>query len=382
MNPFQDNPTPEVPVFLPAVSAPEGLFAVRGKMPEYLRGMPHTAPEHIALSIRQWVPNFCLPPPRPEHPERRASKSRIFTSIKNLVNKRNDSQDVNCDTPTRGPTPEKKTRKNSLQKLGSFLKHPFMSQAPTEVEKVDSWMKKHVEATAPRTLVSLDPATQARILGDVELILVTATNNFLVHEANAARLNPEIVMRFSHDWRAHGLRPVVEFLYDCRTQYHLVLANMHTVEFSTTCSQSVHLRDSCMQVWSTIVDDVSVHAFCLPDDIVVKHLYALPQVLRMLRAPQSAHLAVRGLQLKTSAKIAERKALGRARKAARGPFAVRVPQYGDGLFHRRDISVDSEEDVFGGLEAVVANMPAPASLAAALDGPGPTVRKDDRVGVL
>ncbi|OQU97456.1 hypothetical protein CLAIMM_03384 [Cladophialophora immunda] len=263
----------------------------------------------------------------------------------------------------------------------------YDSQAPTShhikrKEKVDRWMEESAAATAPRTLVSLDPATQARILGDIELMLVTATNNFLVHEANAARLNPEIVMRFSNEWKARGLRPVVEFLYDCRTQYNLVLAHIHTVQFSATCEQCFYLRDSGMEAWSGIVEDVGVHAFCLPDDVVVKNLYALPQVLRMLRAPESAVATVRGLQLKTSAKISERKALGRARKEARGPFAVRLPQYGDGLFHRRDISVASDEDVFGGIEAVVANMPVPASLAAVLDGPGPTVRKGDRVGVL
>ncbi|OAL21658.1 hypothetical protein AYO20_11330 [Fonsecaea nubica] len=382
MNPFVDNPSTETPVTLPAVSAPEPLFAVRGQIPDHLRGFPPTVPEDISFSIRQQFPNFCLPPPPPERPQRQTSKSRLLTPIKNLINKGSDCEEVNYGTPTRVLGSEKQKRKSSLQRFGDFLKHPFVSQPPTEADKVEEWMKESAAAIAPRTLVSLDPATQARVLGDMELLLVTATNNFLVHEANAARLNPEIVMRFSNEWRARGLRPVVEFLYDCRAQYHLVLANMHTVRFSTTCEESFYLRDSCMEVWSTILVDVAVHAFCLPDDIVVKHLYALPQVLRMLRAPESALAAVRGLQLKTSAKITERKAVGCARRAARGPFAIRVPQYGDGMFHRRDISVESEEDMFGGFEAVVANMPAPASLVAALDGPGPTVRKDDRVGVL
>ncbi|KIW33457.1 uncharacterized protein PV07_00308 [Cladophialophora immunda] len=383
MNPFMDNPTTEIPAVLPAVSAPEPLFAIRGEMPEHLRGLPPAVPEHIVSSIRQQFSNFSLPPPQPAQPDRRqTSKSHIFTPIKNLMNKRSDSEEVKYGTPTNRPTVEKKKRKNSLRKFSDFLKHPFVSQQATEEEKVDRWMEESAAATAPRTLVSLDPATQARILGDIELMLVTATNNFLVHEANAARLNPEIVMRFSNEWKARGLRPVVEFLYDCRTQYNLVLAHIHTVQFSATCEQCFYLRDSGMEAWSGIVEDVGVHAFCLPDDVVVKNLYALPQVLRMLRAPESAVATVRGLQLKTSAKISERKALGRARKEARGPFAVRLPQYGDGLFHRRDISVASDEDVFGGIEAVVANMPVPASLAAVLDGPGPTVRKGDRVGVL
>ncbi|KIY04034.1 uncharacterized protein Z520_00726 [Fonsecaea multimorphosa CBS 102226] len=359
-NPFLDNLTSEIPVILPAPSEREPLFANHGEMPDQIRGFPPGVPEHSAINTRQQVPNFSLPPPQPAQPERQTSKSRIFTPIKNLMNKGRDSEDVKYGTPS--PAEQKKKRKNSLQKFSDFLKHPFVSQPQTEEEKVDNWMSESAAATAPRAFVSLDPATQARILGDIELLLVTATNNFLVHEANAGHLNPEIVMRFSHDWQARGLRPVVEFLYDCRTQYNLVLANIHTVKFSANCEQSSYLRESGMEAWSAILDDVAVHAFCLPDDIVVKHLFALPQVLRMLRAPESAEAAVRGLQLKTSAKINERLALARARKAARGPFAVRLPQYGDGLFHRRDISVGSEEDCFGGFEAVVANMRAPAPL--------------------
>ncbi|OAP62813.1 hypothetical protein AYL99_02040 [Fonsecaea erecta] len=361
MNPFLDHPANDIPVTLPAVSAPEPLFAIRGEMPAHLRGFPPNVPEDIAFSIRQQFPNYCLPQPRPAPSEHQPSKSRILlTPIKNFMNKRSDPEEVMTQgTPTPG---QKKKRKNSLQKFSDFLKHPFMSQPPTDTEKVDKWMIESAAATAPRSPVSLEPATQARILGDIELFLVTATNNFLVHEANAARLDAEIVWRFSRDWKARGLRPVVEFLYDCRTQYHLVLANMHSVQFSATCERSFYLRDSGMEAWGAIVADLAVHAFCLPDDVVVRHLYALPQVLRMLRAPESALATARGLQLQTSAKINERLATDRARKAARGPLAVRVPQYGDGLFHRRDISVGSEEDVFGGLEAVVANMSARASL--------------------
>ncbi|OQV07685.1 hypothetical protein CLAIMM_12085 [Cladophialophora immunda] len=84
-----------------------------------------------------------------------------------------------------------------------------------------------------------------------------------------------------------------------------------------------------------------VHLLQTVDDTTAEEVQPFIWAITCLLLQQARPQA----ELKTSAKISEH-------KEARGPFAVRLPQYGDGLFHRRDISVASNEDVFGGIEAV------------------------------
>lgn len=219
-------------------------------------------------------------------------------------------------------------------------------------------------------------------MADLEIFIVTTTNNFLIKEANSGRLSPEIVMRFQHEWKARGHLPVVEFLYDAATQFRLVMANYQTVKFAGEFRHNIYARDSAIQVWDLIVHDLSIHSFCRPDRLLQRHVYDLARVLEMLGAGHQTLDALKDLQLKTTRKIFDRKVLLAFRKQERGPLYVRAPQYGDDLYHKRDISVSSSSaEDFEGIEHVVANMPAP-DFAAFLNGPGPTVRKHDRVGVL
>ena len=253
--------------------------------------------------------------------------------------------------------PEEPFRGKSPSSFSSRASPPNskQSQTPTEAEKVEKWMKDQAEVvTTPRPVVSLDPASQAHALSTIELILATATNAFLMHESSKGRLNPEITTHYAQGWTNNGLPPITDLLYDVRTQYNIVLSHGYTINFSSLCNTFPTVRATAMQAWSAIIGDVCHRVLCLSDDTIIKHLHALPQVLKMLRAPATAHVMVRGLQMKVLAKI-------EARATAGVPvFAGGVPSGANGLSHRQ---VDSDEDVFGG---------------AVVDGPGPTVRKGDR----
>lgn len=400
LNPFNSNPV--APVTLPPVSAPAPLFAIRD---EPATMAPVQRPMAVDESITNWLrrkyPNFCVPSPE-QIKQGHLSEWKSLSPVKNFVTgKRKELKEfnVNMVAPPQLPLPlpPKNVRKSSLRKLSNFLKHPFVvsfpprftsvfiytdqvqSQPPTDEEKIAKWMADNAEASKPQPTVSLDPATQARILADLELVLVTTVNNFLINMANSQRLCPEIVMRFSNDWKARGFPPVVEFLYDCRTQYALVIANWYRVQFHDKYHHNIFARDSAVQAWAAIVQDLSVHSFCLPDQVIISRLYEMPNVLTMLGASEKALAAVGDLKLKTQEKIGRRKAAIFTKRE--GPFRPRVPRWGDGLYHKRDLSVDSALDAYEGIEAAVANMPVAPSMAL-VDGPGPSVRKHDRIGVL
>lgn len=138
-----------MPYYLPAVSAPEPLFAIRGEMPHHLRGVPPSVPEDIALSIRRKNPNYCLPP-SPKKPETNLNPTaRIFTPIRKII--RNVSRGYEYPSPPKDPkTPEEHARKTSLEKIGNHLRSASPTKDPktperharkTSVEKISTYLK-------------------------------------------------------------------------------------------------------------------------------------------------------------------------------------------------------------------------------------------------
>jgi hypothetical protein len=152
--------------------------------------------------------------------------------------------------------------------------------------------------------VSLDPAFQAYVLGQIEGILVTSTNSFLLHSGKMGRLDRGLVDQFACNWKESGRAPVVDFFYDCQTQRQLVLRNAATVKFNNADNNRFA---RALELWSALVAALSPRVLCLTDKVILGHVYALPEVLRMLRAPEATRVAARDLGRRVAAEVDSRK---------------------------------------------------------------------------
>ncbi|OCT45320.1 hypothetical protein CLCR_05412 [Cladophialophora carrionii] len=269
---------------------------------------------------RQGNLDFSLPPPasKPHFSTISPQAStlnpaaNVFTPFKNLMRKGSSSKGVNDNATTGGSPSKHHTRKISLGKLSNLLKNPFMSQVPTE-EKIDQWMagtnvpsiRPAAASPARPPVVSLDPAFQAYVLGQVEGILVKSTNGFLLHSGKMGRLDRGLVEQVAADWKEAGRAPVIDFFYDCQTQRQLVLRHAATVKFNNLDNDRFA---RALELWSALVAALSPRVLCLTDKVILGHVYALPEVLRMLRAPEATRVAARDLGRRVTAEVDSRKA--------------------------------------------------------------------------
>ncbi|EXJ56059.1 hypothetical protein A1O7_08990 [Cladophialophora yegresii CBS 114405] len=158
---------------------------------------------------------------------------------------------------------------------------------------------------AAHPVISLDPAFQAYVLGQIEGILVASTNGVLLHSGKMGRLDRGVVEQVAADWQEAGRTPVVDFMYDCQTQRQLFLRHAATVKFNNLDNDRFA---HALELWSALVAALSPRVLCLTDMVILGHVYALPEVLRMLRAPEATRVAARDLGRRVAAEVDSRKA--------------------------------------------------------------------------
>jgi hypothetical protein len=147
--------------------------------------------------------------------------------------------------------------------------------------------------------ISLDSLTQAKLYSDVEFMICSSANNFLVGQHSAGRVSRESIKKTSDFWVSKNRPQVVEFQFDQATQRQLVLSNVRNLDFHGESATSPILLHSNLQNWKAIVKEMSVRTFCLPDSAIRKHLHDIHKILDMLGAPLSTFLAFQELQMRT-----------------------------------------------------------------------------------
>lgn len=159
----------------------------------------------------------------------------------------------------------------------------------------------HVPKLAAKSNVpiSLDSFTQAKLYSDMELMICSSANHFLVGQHRVGRVSRESIKKVNNFWGSKNRPQVVEFQFDQATQRQLVLSNIRTLDFHGESATNPILLRSNLQNWKAIVKEMNVRTFCLPDSAVRKHMYDIHKILDMLGAPLSISLAFQELQTQT-----------------------------------------------------------------------------------
>lgn len=257
--------------------------------------------------------------------------------------------------------------------------------------------------------IYLDPALQACIMAELNLLISTATNNFLLEEADAGRLDPQVIEKAKKDYKAkHGV-DVVEFLFDTVTQYQVVKANYENVMFHEELEENMFAIMVGMEKWGNIVAIISKGILCNTHETITRCVYGMRTPLLMLRAPWTAITALYAIQLKTLQGLLDGSQARRLRMTApqvSNHSGVQRP--GAYMYRKRSIDGIPLVDKYPGIDnaverlalrpergnpqcdiALPPRMPHPIrrfrrtmnpTQPATVDGPGPAVPTDRRHG--
>ncbi|RMJ20793.1 hypothetical protein PHISP_08336, partial [Aspergillus sp. HF37] len=236
-----------------------------------------------------------------------------------------DPHDLGLDSPCQQTLPRKKLfgengwlgdtvepkeltdkRKSKIFKgLGKKIKQHVGEIAEDTMVRVHSNPFNHYGSDGPKIVakspvpISLDSLTQAKLYSDMEFMICSSANNFLVGQYNAGHVSRESIKKTSDFWVSKNRPQVVEFQFDQATQRQLILSNVRTLDFHGESATNPILLHSNLQNWKAIVKEMSVRTFCLPDSAIRKHLYDIHKILDMLGAPLSTFLAFQELQMRT-----------------------------------------------------------------------------------
>ena len=217
----------------------------------------------------------------------------------------------------------------------------------TEIEEyLEDASKPEPPSTFP---ISLDPAYQARLQADIELLICVSANKFLLHEAQHGRIAKDTVNRIRRTWEARNLPQVLEYHYDQATQRELILANFRNVQFTGQIGSDPIALNSIMLSWGSLAKEMSVRTFCTADSAIKKQLHDAQRVLELLGAPLITCLAFEQLHVKALAIMTKRQKERLARQQAenggrmRNTSNVSKASYSQkGPYPRRDYSVASQ----------------------------------------
>lgn len=207
-------------------------------------------------------------------------------------------------SPSKTSTPASGKNRTGLKQWGDRLRHGFLSADQEEVQR-EAQIECYMEDTSPARVqdpstfpVSLDPAYQARVIEDTELMLVITANRFLLREAKAGRLSAETIARTRKGWEQRNLPQVVEYQFDQATQRELVLANISTVQFCGNPSRDAILLNTALHAWGKMALEMRVRTYCSADSVFRKYLNDTRHILEMLGAPLITTVAYDDMSMK------------------------------------------------------------------------------------
>lgn len=209
--------------------------------------------------------------------------------------------------------------------------------------------------------VSLGPPEQARLLMEVELMLVHTANTFLMNQFSQGRMAVDSIKKTVDAWKAKGRHVVIEFQYDQATQRDLVAANQHNFRFYGERAGNDVRINSMLYNWKQVASAMAIRTFCDADTVILKLLFDVEQILELLGGAEAIMLRLQ--QIRATAN--EMMRLARQRKRAQtnpqgpqdaagsatpGRAATWLSQSSHNTASSRGPSIDA--DPYGGMKLV------------------------------
>ncbi|MCJ1435255.1 hypothetical protein MMC27_004627 [Xylographa pallens] len=144
--------------------------------------------------------------------------------------------------------------------------------------------------------ISLDTMTQARLYAELELMVTTAINAYLMIESKESRMDQKSVAKILERWIKSGRSKPKEFMYDLETQLVIVKANLSTLRFHGP-AQGDYLRiDAMLASWMALAMKLSRRTLCNPDTEIRKYFIDILDILELLGAPEHTFVKLQQLQ--------------------------------------------------------------------------------------
>ncbi|KAI1608165.1 hypothetical protein EDD37DRAFT_183790 [Exophiala viscosa] len=134
--------------------------------------------------------------------------------------------------------------------------------------------------------ISFDPPLQVRIWSELGIMLATATNEWLLRQAHAGRLDVLLVTRamIAHEDKYQS--PAFEFWVDLETQLQIVTANYETVLFHPAFEMSASsIELKVFTDWPYLVRNIMAANYQYPNSVVLGSVQDIKPILQMLSAP-------------------------------------------------------------------------------------------------
>lgn len=145
--------------------------------------------------------------------------------------------------------------------------------------------------------ISLGPPEQARILMEIELMVVHTANSFIMSQFSQGRMGVDSIKKVVDMWKSKGRPPVTEFMYDQATQRELVVANQHNFRFhGDTAVNGVRIA-SMLYNWKNVASLMAVRIFCVADTVLLKLVFDVEQILELLGAGEPILLRLQAIRV-------------------------------------------------------------------------------------
>ena len=144
--------------------------------------------------------------------------------------------------------------------------------------------------------ISLDTTTQARLYAELELMVTTTINAYLMIESQESRVDKKSVAKILERWIKSSRSKPKEFMFDLKTQLVIVKANLSTLRFHGP-AQGDYLRiDAMLTSWMTLATNLSRRTLCNPDTEIQKYFIDILDILELLGAPEHTFVKLQQLQ--------------------------------------------------------------------------------------
>ncbi|KAJ5713518.1 uncharacterized protein N7483_010699 [Penicillium malachiteum] len=135
--------------------------------------------------------------------------------------------------------------------------------------------------------VSLNPVDQAKLFSQLEMMICTSANNFLLRHYYEGHVSQHSINKVTNQWNSKNRPHVNQFCFDQGTQRELIMENRRTIIFTGGFVNKAVMFDSNMRNWKAIAMEMRSRTFCLPDTAIRKILYEIHEILEMLEASLS-----------------------------------------------------------------------------------------------
>ena len=129
-------------------------------------------------------------------------------------------------------------------------------------------------------MISCAPSFQATLYAQLELLLSTLTNRFLMEEYNASRITRKQATSYVARWVCMGRAQFTEFNCGQTFQAQIVWELRDQLMFFGPYDQ--RLRDATISTWLVNAKEMGIKTGCIGDSAMQKHLQDSWKVLELL----------------------------------------------------------------------------------------------------